>query len=981
MTMPNTPPDEPGSGVIRFRFREAVIIIPEDPSDEELALDWTLSDTDKRAVSQVRGEDNLRRFGIQLCIFRKYGRFLERSESVPPSILAYISRQLELPPVSCLSGPERQKTTAEYKKQILSYLSFHPFDGEAQKAVEEEILRIAVTDLYAENIPERIEKFLRDRKTVLPLRRQLESIVNTVYRKVEEDVFNDISGRIPEETKRMIDRFLSVQDGCQVSEMSSLDDYPPEAKPAKIADYLKKYNLLVSSGIGNVLLTGIPTELIKKLRDVARSHTSREIREFGDAKRYAVSVSYLHELRRCYLDNLVYMNKRYLNDIQRQAAAGHEEELRKARKKLRSGVAILLDVAVSAVRCRRSGRPMDEFSGKTGIDEIEEAIENCALFLRIEKTGCIDKLLARYSNFRKYFPEFLKLDFQAEPGSEYLLEAVETARKINSGELRYHPGKVTDRIVQASWKDAFLSEDLNRSRRVWELSLAIAIREALGNFSMFLPESRSNASFREILGCDDGNPEGKEHAYSSLNLDPDTARYIEGLVEEFNRTAAAACGRIEANSFVKIQKNGEVRFRKDEAVPVSPEVKKLRRLISSRIPKIRIEKMLKEVDGLCGLTDELRPSDRREIGIPDLPPVLRAAVTAHGTNLGISAVGSSNDKISVDMLQHVSRTCLSSESIRNANTRLVNFMNSLDTCVNMGSGRISSSDGQRFGVQGSSLIAAFYPRYFGYYDRAVTLYTLISRCSVLSTQVICCGDREAWYVLNGLLENDTDLPLGQHHTDTHGFSDHVFALCSLLDYFFMPRLKNLHRQTLYKIDRNAHYGPLEPMFKGTIDLELIASHRDDMVRLAAALKNRVVQPHAIMPKLAASVKHNPLSRALAELGKLLKTIYILRYINEEPVRRQVQRMLCYGEQRQSVANHIFFANRGMFRRGDIEEIMNKASCLSLLSNTVACWNCIHIDKIVKQLKKEGHVIKDETLEAIYPLFFEHVIVNGEYDFF
>jgi TnpA family transposase len=78
---------------------------------------------------------------------------------------------------------------------------------------------------------------------------------------------------------------------------------------------------------------------------------------------------------------------------------------------------------------------------------------------------------------------------------------------------------------------------------------------------------------------------------------------------------------------------------------------------------------------------------------------------------------------------------------------------------------------------------------------------------------------------------------------------------------------------------------------------------------------------------------------------------------------------------------VFFANRGMFRRGDIEEIMNKASCLSLLSNTVACWNCIHIDKIVKQLKKEGHVIKDETLEAIYPLFFEHVIVNGEYDFF
>jgi TnpA family transposase len=73
---------------------------------------------------------------------------------------------------------------------------------------------------------------------------------------------------------------------------------------------------------------------------------------------------------------------------------------------------------------------------------------------------------------------------------------------------------------------------------------------------------------------------------------------------------------------------------------------------------------------------------------------------------------------------------------------------------------------------------------------------------------------------------------------------------------------------------------------------------------------------------------------------------------------------------------LFFANRGEFRSGDYEEIMSKASCLSLLSNAVLVWNTMAIMKIITKLQTAGETILDEDLTRISPLMYLHVIPNG-----
>jgi hypothetical protein len=70
----------------------------------------------------------------------------------------------------------------------------------------------------------------------------------------------------------------------------------------------------------------------------------------------------------------------------------------------------------------------------------------------------------------------------------------------------------------------------------------------------------------------------------------------------------------------------------------------------------------------------------------------------------------------------------------------------------------------------------------------------------------------------------------------------------------------------------------------------------------------------------------------------------------------------------------------MFRTNDLDEIMNKATCLSLLSNAVLVWNTWHIQQTVQALWAQGHPVDDKDLARISPLSFRNILVHGTYDF-
>jgi TnpA family transposase len=232
------------------------------------------------------------------------------------------------------------------------------------------------------------------------------------------------------------------------------------------------------------------------------------------------------------------------------------------------------------------------------------------------------------------------------------------------------------------------------------------------------------------------------------------------------------------------------------------------------------------------------------------------------------------------------------------------------------------------------------------------------------------------------------LPIRTHIVDTAGCTDQVFGLCYLLGFTFMPRLKNLAVRRLFKpvgspeegLCGSRAYPHVDALLSATVDLNLIAEQWEGLVRVAASLKNRVVSANVIARRLASSASSNRLAKALLHLGQLVRTVYLLRYLNDPVMRQQVRTQLNRGEARQDLAQRLFFADQGMFRSGDYYQMMNRASCLSLLSNAVLVYNTIRIGRVLERADAQGQAFTPEAIAHVSPLARRHVIVNGTYDF-
>jgi TnpA family transposase len=148
--------------------------------------------------------------------------------------------------------------------------------------------------------------------------------------------------------------------------------------------------------------------------------------------------------------------------------------------------------------------------------------------------------------------------------------------------------------------------------------------------------------------------------------------------------------------------------------------------------------------------------------------------------------------------------------------------------------------------------------YFGA-GRGATIYGHTADFRLpLHTQVIGTNDREALYVIDGLCNQETDLHIHEHYTDTAGYTTHVFGLCAALGFRFAPRIRDVLDQRLLTIGRpDQDYGPFNQLLTDRINTRLIEDNWDEVLRLAASIRHGTVSAALIMRKLAAYPRQNP----------------------------------------------------------------------------------------------------------------------------
>ena len=185
---------------------------------------------------------------------------------------------------------------------------------------------------------------------------------------------------------------------------------------------------------------------------------------------------------------------------------------------------------------------------------------------------------------------------------------------------------------------------------------------------------------------------------------------------------------------------------------------------------------------------------------------------------------------------------------------------------------------------------------------------------MFGTKVIVATDREAPYVLDEILGNQTDLPITEHATDTHGASLINFALFDLVGLQLSPRIRDLGKITLCRAglldEMSDDYPHAGPLLTRRINVALIAEHWDEMLRLAASLKYGHVSASLIVGKLSRADRQNTLAAALKEYGALRRTIYAAHYLSRADYRRKISRQLNKGESIHALKRDVFYAHVG-----------------------------------------------------------------------
>lgn len=181
-------------------------------------------------------------------------------------------------------------------------------------------------------------------------------------------------------------------------------------------------------------------------------------------------------------------------------------------------------------------------------------------------------------------------------------------------------------------------------------------------------------------------------------------------------------------------------------------------------------------------------------------------------------------------------------------------------------------------------------------DKGVSIYTFIDERQLLfHLTVISSSEREAAYVIDGLLQNDV-VKSDIHSTDTHGFTETIFAATHFIGTTFAPRFKSIGSQRIYAFSAKKTYEKrgYKILPSRIINLKLIKNNWDDILRFMVTIKLKHTSASQLLKRLSSYAKDHPLYKALKEFGKIIKSIFILTYFDDLEFRQRIEKQLNKG---------------------------------------------------------------------------------------
>lgn len=427
-----------------------------------------------------------------------------------------------------------------------------------------------------------------------------------------------------------------------------------------------------------------------------------------------------------------------------------------------------------------------------------------------------------------------ELEFNKETSSEELIKALESYK--NNSALRFCHNALS--LFDTQVQQIILEENRIPNIPLCKSLFFLEVAKAIKNGQLNLKYSYKYRSIEEYLLSENDWEKHKEELLLKTGFGSikDVTPFLKKLEDQLEKQYEKTNHHVSENKHLKINKKGEVLVATPALDhPIEDAVADL----LEEYQYISIGDLLFDLEKHCNFLNQLNHGNSKYLKSRPDNSTLIAAIISYGCNIGSHKMGQISKNIKPSTLQTTANWYLNKESLLQSNDLIVSLTKKLPIYKLFRHHRDSihtSSDGQKYNTAVESLNASYSFKYFGT-AKGVSVYSFVDeQLSTFYTTVISASEREASYVLDGLLHNETYKDEDKqwlHHTDTHGQSEFMFAATNLLGISLAPRIKNLKKRTLYAFNKPQYYHDKSYLLipSQRINTTIIEEEWDNILRL------------------------------------------------------------------------------------------------------------------------------------------------------
>jgi TnpA family transposase len=938
---------------------------------------------------------------LLLKFFQYEGRFPKDRSEIPPDIIEYVVQQLSLSPEAIDDYKWDGRTIKEHRRQIRIWLGFQPATVDDQKALRnwliEEVLPHEHRPVYLEQLA---YQQLRQLQIEPPSRGRMERLVTSALHQYEQAFFADTAARLPNIVKVKLRQLIYRREAPATDINPDItDDDDPSRYPihdlksgagaAKVKNIKKaagRLKLLQQVELPDGLFSDIPLRFLRQYQQQAAVESISHLqRHRNEAQTYSLLATFCWVRQREITDQLVDLFIRVLNDIRLRAEQRVERELWADFIRVDGKQQLLFRLA-EAMWVNPDGIIREVLYPLVGKDRLQSLVQEAKTKGTYRQTVQTRVSGSYTHHYRQMLPPLLEVLTFRSNNEQYqpLIEALEVVAAYLQEKDAFYPADQEvpmDDVIQKQWQNWIYQknqDDQQRIRRVrYELCVLQSLRDKLRCKEIWVDGADRYRNPDEDVPADFSDK--REDYYASLTLPLDGDEFVKQIKTQLEQALQTFNDTLPGNPAVEIlsKSGGWIRLSPLQKQPEPANLGYLKNDIRQRWWMTSLLDILKEVDFRVGVSDSFQSLTGQErLPRAELQKRLLLCLFGLGTNTGLTSVSMGNHGVSYAKLQYVRRRFVAKETLRQAISRVIDATLAIRQPQIWGDATTwCASDSKQFAAWNQNLLTQWHQRY---HKAGVMVYWHVAKQALcIYSQLKAPSSSEVAAMIEGVLRHCTAMQVDRNYVDTHGQSEVAFAFCHLLGFQLMPRFKNLHEQKLSLPDKEAidNYPQLEPVLRRAIDWDLISRQYDEMVKYATALRLGTAETEAILKRFTRHNLQHPTYKALSELGRAIKTIFLCSYLTHEEVRREIQEGLNVVESWNSANGFIFYGKRGEVSTNDVDAQEIAILSMHLLQACLVYVNTLMTQEVLAEPAWHQRMTEADW-RGLTPLFYGHVNPYG-----